>query len=121
MHNDDPITTLRNHLIATDGQQSTPGLKAVEIECALARGGYSILPNEAAALLAYIINNDGILWRELQRFLIDLKLAEIVPYDPAQHQGGSDDTLPRDPYLKFSDRLQGLLSHGFGHLMGTRQ
>jgi hypothetical protein len=121
MQHDDPISTLRKHIIATDGQSATAGMKAVELESALHRAGYVILPNEAALLLAYIFARGGITNDMLTWLVCEFKLGEVVKFDPAEHDGGHAHTLPGDNYLKYSERLQAVLDHGASHLAGTAQ
>ncbi|HEY0329623.1 MAG TPA: hypothetical protein VGC77_11045 [Rhodopseudomonas sp.] len=116
MKRKDPLTVLRDHVIATDDQTGSPGMKAVDIERALERAGFAIMSNEAAALLAFIVSRRGINEPVLDQVLIDLGLAHIVPYDPAQHTGGSDQMLPGDSYLKYSDALSAVLEHGRVHI-----
>ena len=121
MQRKDSLTVIRDHVIATDGQAASPGMKAVEIERALERAGLTIISTEAVTLLAYIISRNGITAEKLDRIMLDLKLATVVAYDPALHTGGHNGMEPGDPFLKYSDGLTALFRRIRPHIEATVQ
>jgi hypothetical protein len=115
MPHSDPLTVLRNHVLAAEGEQASPGQKAVDIERALERAGYTIISNEAAALLTVIVSRRGVSEFGLDQLLLDLGLAKLVQYDPQVHSTNSDISAGAD-YLQYSTALMAVLERGRDHV-----
>jgi hypothetical protein len=121
MQRKDSLTVLRDHVIATDGQTASPGMKAVEIERALKRAGLTIISNEAMAAFACIVSYSGCTAFQFATLMQRLGLAQVVPFDPAKHDAGGEEIEPGSDFLEYSDALKGVLKHAQPHLRGRLQ
>ena len=119
MSHNDPITVLRNHVIATDGQMASPCAKAVEIERALEREGYTVVATEAVGVLAAIVSQGCVSDWQLQSILCRLGLAKIVPFDPEKHDAGGAEIDPGGDFLEYSDAMKHVLRRARPHLRGA--
>jgi hypothetical protein len=106
-------------------EKKTEDLRAVsrhmaEIKRGIDLSGGVIVPNEVAALLAYVINLGCVSPEELQAALLALGLAQRVAYDPDVHSCDSEYILPGDPYIVYSPALIRVRDHGNKHLQPLR-
>lgn len=116
----DRLTVIRNYFSEQgDAKNCTPGTHAVQLDCELERNGMAVVPMNVAIIFACILSRGEIDAVSLNSMLITYGLAEIVKYDPNVNTGGGEDSLPGDPYLKYSPALMSLLSLVRPHLVGN--
>jgi hypothetical protein len=114
------LQVLRDHVIASEGQQSTPGLKAVEIERALERAGMTVVPVDIIAAFGAIVAFDGASPLQLHTLLVRLGLAKIVPFNPEAHVC-SNEIEPGADFLEYGEALKAALKMSSPHLRGPLQ
>jgi hypothetical protein len=93
------------------GKDSDDGALALidEFHKKLSGRGYFVVPINAGVLLAAVI------WRGLaephvlRKWIEDLGLARVEPFDPSAYVT-SEDALPGEPFLRYSDELRELLA-----------
>lgn len=120
MQRKDALTILRDQVIASEGHQATPGMKAIGFEEALKRGGYAIVSNEVLGLLAVILYQGYVATTQLDQLLQTFGLAKIVPFDPEKHRTSEFEQPPVGaPFMEYSQDLRDARDRANFQVMGT--
>jgi hypothetical protein len=118
MPRNDPLSVIRSYFVVSNGAKASPGLRAVEVECALQRAGMTIVSSEVAAVFAAIVSHGCVSGFQLQVLLIQLGLAKIVPFDPEKHDPAGAEIAKGADFLEYSQSLIDVMRFAKPHLRG---
>lgn len=100
--------------------QHEPPTIPEELDLAIRRAGYAVLPAEVAQFVAQIVCRGGqISYADFNDLMDCLGFTVCEPYDPARH--GEGELSPGEPFFVFSNRMQAVMHAAGPHMPPPRK
>jgi hypothetical protein len=119
MQRNDPLAVIRQYFVESGDAIASPGMKAVEVERALERAGYTVVSADVAAAFAVVVTHMGCNAFQFSALMQQLGLAKVVPFDPAKHDAAGEEIAEGADFLEYSEALRAVLLHARPHLLGA--